>query len=272
MKKRITLMLAVLMLASPAWAEVLITCVYDSGTVTVSYDASGEPNLVRGFGLDITVDSGATIDSVTVLDADYRIYPGQIVIQDGNVIDYNVPYPGTLGANSVTVELGSLYTTDSNYSGDPNAGYNMIPGTSGDLLEFTVSGDCNVVIAENAACGGVVLENPASDPDVNSPGCGPPPIECFYVGMVDKCGRTITQPMYDVWAGPIVNKDECWCYDCHCKGDSDDSGTIGSGDVSVALAGWLNYADGYCADTEYSGSIGSGDVAELLDGWINGCP
>lgn len=271
MKKRITLMLAVLMLASPAWAEVLITCVTDGCDVTVSYDASGEPNLVRGFGLDITVDSGATIDSVTVLDANYRVYPGQIVIQDGNVIDYNVPYPGTLGANSITVELGSLYTTDSNYSGDPNAGYNMIPGTSGDLLEFTVSSDCNVVITDNAARGGVVLENPALNPDVNSPGCEVIS-ECFYVGMVDKCGRTITQPMYDVWAGTIVNKDECWCYDCHCKGDTDDNATVNNDDVTVALNGWISYPNGYCADTDYNGTVNNDDVTEFLDGWINGCP
>jgi hypothetical protein len=184
--KTIVSILAALLLAAPAWAVVDITCEKtdeDAGAgtveVTVSYDASvGEPNLVRAFGLDISIDCG-TITDVYDVNPNYRIYPGQIVIENGAVTDYNTPYaPGDLGDTSVIVEAGSLYTTDPAYSGDPDAGYNMIPGPSGVLLKFEITCDtCETVvvsISENAARGGVVMED-ASNPTVNSPGCE---VEC----------------------------------------------------------------------------------------------
>jgi hypothetical protein len=102
-----------------------------------------------------------------VADANYRIYPGQIVIVDGNVIDYNTPYaPGDLGDANVTVEMGSLYTMDANYAGDPNAGYNKRPGLSGTLLKFYTSGNCTYAVTENAIRGGIVMEDPNEDPNV----------------------------------------------------------------------------------------------------------
>jgi hypothetical protein len=181
--KKLVFALAVFMLAVPALADVDISCSATGLEVTVSYNATTEaPELVRAFALEVDVNNGATIDSVTYVNPNYRIYPGQIVIVDGNVTDYNTPYvPGTLGSSSLVVEMGSLYTEDANYSSDPNAGYGLKPGASGTIFKFTVSGACHVTTAENAARGGVVMEDPQLDVDVNLTGCqvtGPPPCTC----------------------------------------------------------------------------------------------
>jgi hypothetical protein len=167
MRKIVLFIAALLFMVVPAMAvvsNVNITCVPDGNKVTVSY--ASDANRIRAFGLDIDV-VGANITKLDVADANYRIYPGQIVIVDGNVIDYNTPYvPGDLGDANVTIEMGSLYTTDANYASDPNAGYNKIPGLSGTLLKFYVSGNCTYAVTENAIRGGIVMEDPNEDPSV----------------------------------------------------------------------------------------------------------
>jgi hypothetical protein len=167
MRKIVLFIAALLFMVVPAMAvvsNVNITCVPDGNKVTVSY--ASNLNRIRAFGLDIDV-VGANITKLDVVDANYRIYPGQIVIVDGNVIDYNTPYvPGDLGDANVTIEMGSLYTTDANYASDPNAGYNKIPGLSGTLLKFYVSGNCTYAVTENAIRGGIVMEDPNEDPNV----------------------------------------------------------------------------------------------------------
>jgi len=208
--RRIILFVAVLFMTVPALAvsNVDITCTVDGNCVTVSY--ASDANLVRAFGLDITITTAdANITKVVPVDANYRIYPGQIVIVDGNITDYNTPYaPGDLGDANVTVETGSLYTTDGNYASDPNAGYNMLPGLSGTLLKFYVDGDCNYAVTENAVRGGVVMEDPAEIPNVTL--CsGTVALEC----MKD------THPDYANWV--LHGKPDCWCYRKQCRGDID---------------------------------------------------
>ena len=207
MKKVLILLVALLTVPAMAASNVTISCADDDvDTVTVSY--ATDPNLIRGFGLDLTVDNGRIITGVTIIDPNYRIYPGQIVIVDGNVTDYNTPYaPGSLDCNVVTVELASLYTFDANYISDSNYGYGMQPNMSGDLLSFTVSGDCNYTVTENATRGGVVMENPDEVPNVTLCGGDIPP-EC-YAGMAD----------YAEWAD--AGKPDCWCYPRQCHGDAD---------------------------------------------------
>jgi hypothetical protein len=166
MRKIVLFIAALLFMAVPVMAvsNVTISCVPDGNKVTVSY--ASNLNLIRAFGLDITV-VGANITKVVPVDANYRIFPGQITIAaDGNVTDYGTCYdPCDLGDANVTIEMGSLYTTDSNYSGDPNAGYLMRPGLGPNtLLKFYVSGNCTYAVTENAARGGVVME----DPDENA--------------------------------------------------------------------------------------------------------
>jgi hypothetical protein len=64
-----------------------------------------------------------------------------------------------LGSGGVTIEMGSLYA-----SGETP------PPDTGDLLTLTVSGPCNVSIAENVIRGGIVLEDPSlsADPTLGS--------------------------------------------------------------------------------------------------------
>lgn len=173
--KKFAFLLAMLVLAAPAMATVTVSCVVVDTTVTVSY-ASTEPNEIRAFALDITVNSG-TITSVTAAkegestsaSKGYGIFPGTIYIVDGDVCDWNTPVApsgdpcaeGGIGTGGITVELGSLYE-------DGNAP--LQPGPL-PLLSFVMTdSSANVTIAENARRGGVVMKNP--DETVATDGSG----------------------------------------------------------------------------------------------------
>jgi len=177
--RKVVLFFAVLLMAAPAMAvqDVNIICTDDDiNCVTVSYQTNVGGVPIRAFGLDIAVDKG-NITSVVPVDANYRIYPGQITIVGGQVTGWGTPYAaGDLGDSNVTIEMGSLYTLDPCYAGDPNAGYNKKPGQSGTLLKFYVSSDCNYTVTENPLRGGVVMED-CNFPIV-TPGSGriPPPV------------------------------------------------------------------------------------------------
>lgn len=200
--KRIILVVAVLVFAAPALAVVDITCTVVGDEIIVEYNASGEPNLVRAFALDITVDGDAVIESMSDFNPDYYIYPGSIVILDGEVNDYGSPicdpvqYAGTLpglDSNGVSIEMGSLYVGEAN---DPD--------DSGILFKFKVDRGCNIAIAENPIRGGVVLED-GSTPGINAPGCTS--LDC----MKD------THPDHAKWL--YWDKPKCWCYSRQCRGD-----------------------------------------------------
>ena len=164
MKKFIVVLVA-LVLAAPAMAAVNITCTADPlGVVTVSFNATTEPNLVRAFALEITVDSGAVITSVTSLQgpcpAGYWVHPGSVEPLAVPPVWGTCVAEG-LGTATVIIEMGSLY----------HKGVELPPPNLDDLLTFTVDKDCTVTIAENAIRGGVVMENPAEAPVVNLSGC-----------------------------------------------------------------------------------------------------
>jgi hypothetical protein len=187
--------LAVLLLASPAVATVIVTC-RDLGNwiAEISYDASGEPNLVKAFALDITVDGGATIDSIsdykvgvsTATDPGYGIFPGSIQIDPGGgVIDWGTPvadpaYPGTqpgLGTSGITIEMGAMYL------GAENA-----PLVSDTLFKITVNPHgasvVHISIAENIVRGGIVMESPGYVPTVSLVGCTiPEPTTLLLLGL-----------------------------------------------------------------------------------------
>jgi hypothetical protein len=243
--------MAVLMVATPSWAVVTITCTPGTGAdcnlVTVSWAVSSEPNKVRAFALDITVDSGAKIVSVSDPNAKYNIYPGSIVINTTTnpptVTDYGTPVanpydpctlPGQtqpgLNSSGITIEMGSLYYPTGDNS--PNA-----PLLSGKLLKFRVSKDCTVTVAENAIRGGVVLTNPNLDPAVTLTGCT---VSC---AVSDCLPNTVSY--YNTWSAQ--NKPDCWCYPRQCYGDADGKkeGSAKTGyfwahfqDLNVLLAAW----------------------------------
>jgi hypothetical protein len=174
MRKIVLLFFVALFMTVPAMAvpsTVSINCTVDNDNKTVTVSYTSDPCRIRAFGLDITVDTNR-ITRVDVCDANYRIYPGQISIVDGDVNSYKTPYdPCDLGDANVAVEMGSLYTTDPCYATDVNAGYNKIPGLSGTLLKFYVGGDCNYTLDVNVARGGIVMEDPYEAPSFTRPLC-----------------------------------------------------------------------------------------------------
>ena len=196
--KKIILALVVLAIALPASAEVLITCeqVPDEPNVIIGY-VNGEAEPVRAFALEIILDAGE-ITAVSCLSDDYYIFPSDIEIADGQVQEFGEC--ADIDANVAVIEMGSLYADD-------DACHPTAPPDEGDLVMVTVTGNCNISITEESLAGGVVMETPEDDPDVNSPGCTVD-VEC-YSGMAD----------YDQWE--IVGKPLCWCYPRQCRGDAD---------------------------------------------------
>lgn len=173
-----------IMLSAPlASADVVVSCSdLGGGVAEFSYDASDEPVLIKAFALDITVNNGATIDSVfdykigesTAAQPGYGIFPGSIII-DGNtgvVIDWGTPigsgdYPDTLpglGTYGVTIEMASLY------EGIENA-----PLVSDTLFKMAIDWNntsmVDVDISLNAIRGGIVMEDPDYHPALELVGC-----------------------------------------------------------------------------------------------------
>jgi hypothetical protein len=186
MKRSVFLIMA-LLIAAPAMGTVTITCNDEgSGVVSISYTVTGEPAKARAFALDVTVDSGATIEDVSAFPVGegnkYGIFPGSIDLTDPNIPVWGNPIapssdPGAEGTglttNRVIIEMGSLYDPDV-YGG---------PADSNELLRLQLEGngaiDCNVAIVVEPTRGGVVLEN-GGTVGITSPGCkivfvsGPP--------------------------------------------------------------------------------------------------
>ena len=226
--RKVSLILAVLLFAVPAWARVDITCVQtDTNEVTVSYSVqypAVDANKIRAFALDIILDNDANIIDVNDNVNDYyTIFPGTIVISDGEIDedgeavadpnDHTDTQPG-IDSNGITIEMGGLWSP-ANDDG-PNS-----PPTSGVLLKFYVSRNCCVTIAENQARGGVVLTDPEQTVDYNAPGVGEVP--CYPV--VAECligGNADAPPLnYEYAAWVSWNRPNCWCYCRQCRGDVD---------------------------------------------------
>ena len=170
MTRRILVIVAALVFATPALAVVDFNAVQDANVKVVSITYSGE--VVRAMALDITVDSNTTIAGIssyktgesTAASKGYGIFPGRfrdyIDAANPNWADpnYTPVAPagdpdarGGIGTNGVTIELGSLYV------GEPNK-----PATSGTLCKLllsTTSLDCNMTVAANATRGRVVKED-----------------------------------------------------------------------------------------------------------------
>jgi hypothetical protein len=233
-----------------------------SDVVEVTYDMGSDPNLPRAFGLDVSVDNGATIGTIYDFDPNFYVSPGSFDYNESTG-DANWGNPVVnLASSSFTVEMGSLYA-----AGDP-CGHTSPPESSGTLLRFTVSGDCNVVLEENAAragtdSNGVVMEDteksfPASYVTLSSCQIDP---ECYW-GQSD----------YDEWED--VNKPDSWCNPRQCHGDADGIynqygppfnpqwAWVSTEDVAILIKG---YRQPYSGDPAVDG----GDPDSDPDTWIS---
>jgi len=256
--KKLGLVVAVLMIATPALATVAITCTAGAGAdcnlVSVKYlvtPSQSEPNKISGFGLNITVSGTAKIKSITYTDPNYYIYPGSIQIAGGEITDYGTPVadkndPGALGGldtNGITIEMGALYYPTGDNS--PAA-----PKLSGTLLKFRVDKDCTVTVKENAIRGGVVLTNPNLTPTVTLTGCpvvcaGP---DCYPSGgvWVARNADWVTLGKPNCWCGIYWAQDpdplKKWRYQCDGDADGLTEGAaklrVSLNDLNLIIANW----------------------------------
>ena len=290
--KKIVLVLVVLVFAAPAMAAVNITLshVEDTNVVTISWDATGEANLIRAFGLNIQLSNDANIISATGLSADYWVYPGTIQIAaDGEVTsigsiaaEYGDLMSDTLvgppDGNGVTLECASLYA--------PPGDVANAPPKNGVLAEIIVGGkDCVLCVTANvsrAGATGVVMENPDEVVtvvygciDVNLPEGVPP--ECY------KGSQAVE------WAA--VGEPECWCAadapaanprQCHGDADGTSQGKqnfwVSTNDLDILVAAWNKpFADltgnQICADFNHASQgkqyfrVSTDDLDILVAGW-----
>lgn len=229
--RKVSLILAVLLFAVPAWARVDITCEQtDTNEVTVSYAVDYPPgedaNKIRALALDITLDNDANIIDVNDnVNGDYTIFPGTMVISDGEIDDEGQAvadpndHPDTqsgLDSNGITIEMGGLWSP-------PNDDGPNSPPSAGVLLKFYVDKSCCVTITQNDARGGVVLTDETAEIDYNAPGVGEVP--CYPVTVVTDCliggnaDNGVPGSEYASWV--TLGKPDCWCYCRQCRGDID---------------------------------------------------
>lgn len=80
----------------------------------IGYEVTSGSELPVGFGLNITLNNEATFREVESASPYFPIYPGTVIIDGGEIIDYGTPvapgdYPDTLGGlgtSGVTIEMG----------------------------------------------------------------------------------------------------------------------------------------------------------------------
>lgn len=239
--KKMILVLAVLLIASPTLADVTITATYPgSGDIVSIGFVNADAAKVRAFALDISVTDG-NIVAISNANAEYTIYPGSIEIDDdGNPVSDGLPicsavYPGTeagLGTDAITIEMGSLYDGDA-------------PAQSGKLIDIQVDSNCDVALALNAIRGGVVMEDPALSPTVVLVGVGdvlPPP------------------PTYPA----------CWD-ETQCNGDTNGDGTLNTTDFFAFKDSYgKSYGDDdydECADFNRDGTLNTTDFFTFKDNY-----
>jgi hypothetical protein len=203
--KKILLVLAILLIASPTWAGLTITATQtdDCNTVEITYDMDDtDPNLPRAFALEISLsqENDANIGPVTYVHPEFHVYPGSIVITGGVVTNQGTPVADS-DANSIIVEMGSLYAATDPCHTSP-------PAENGVLLEFKVQNNvaCHVNLAQNAIRGGVVMEDTTQE------------FSPSYVTLVE-CDVTATG-----------------CEGPGCKGDVSGDNLVSIADLSAIVA------------------------------------
>ena len=165
--KKLALAMLILALAMPAMAnvEITLTSPPDSNIVTIGYNNTGG-EMVRAFGLEITVSGGVYIVGSDVPDAnDYYVYPSNMTftVVDGNTVIDQLGSPiAEADENGGVLEMASLYAAN-----DPCHPTQPLP--SGVLVSFAVDCGATVSLALNGKRGNVVLEDPDVIPAVDLP-------------------------------------------------------------------------------------------------------
>ena len=280
--KKLIFVLTLLLLVSPAFANINISCTTDACEVSLNYSMDTDPcdaNRPVAFGLDIQVDSSAVIDVPYSVNPSFWVYPGTrtytgtppAVDSNGTpYADYNDYTSDTYhgpGTGGMTLEMGALFSP-------PEVNSPNVPASSGLLLKFTVDTDCNVTVAENSIRGGVVMVG-GEDADPNLTGCQ------VDLGCFPSCHDD-----YSEWQ--TVGKPIEWCNPRQCRGDADGLiETVGRGtywvgyvDLQVLVDNWLDKAgipSALKADFDHAlETVGRGtyrcgyvDLQVLVDNWLD---
>jgi len=294
--KRLILVLAIIAIATPAFALTVTVTKPVDGQLQVKYAGADPANLPRAFALDLTIGSPATFTGITNYfvgecntppNTGYGIYPARITFDvNDDVNSWGNPLAnpsdagasGTgIGTNHLILEFASLYV-------DGNA-----PSTSGTLCDLTYN--CNsgsnlaVSMTDEATYrGGVVLED-GTQFDV--------------VGSLTVCVSDCFPSSFTTFAAwTSMGKPSCWCntaapwptatgnYQCDGDADAKDSGSpfkyrIYSGDLALVITYWKKKITDYpggnlnpCADIDHkdSGSpfkyrVYSNDLSKVITNW-----
>jgi hypothetical protein len=302
--KRLSLLLALLTLATPTLAAVRIVAEPQGDLTAIKYETDGEK--VRAFALDITVDAGEIIGISDFVRGEsmidnlgYGIFPanfGRYIVVDPNsgevaawddtaytpIADPCDPGAlGGLGTDGITIEMGALYypTDDSS----PNA-----PPNSGTLFLLMLSEDANLTVALNEIRGGIVLTDLEAAAEVNLGDAS----QQSVTGSINLLANTHSD--YAEWVA--VGKPACWALPRQCRGDADGQAEtdgngsyyVGQADLDILLAayevkeapfgpGVASVAGGICADfardkegSEATGyhRVGATDLNILVENWL----
>ncbi|MFC1738651.1 hypothetical protein ACFL1G_06350 [Planctomycetota bacterium] len=255
--KKMIFVLAILLMAVPAMAQTVTisaTCeVWDgNGLVTISYDANGAPDPceIRAFALDITVDNDGVIEDAWNESDDYWVFPG--TYDD----DWSVVAPsddpgalGGLGTGGITTEQGSLFA-----EGEKE------PNDTGDLLQFTVSGEgtiCVSIAANTTRAGVVNRANPGTPPDITFKGC--------CVELVGAACGNLTPEQTETWEGWGAPAPQNWCGLCWRCGDVNVDGFVTFGDVVATFNYFKDSTSNGEGDVNMDGFETFGDVIEAFN-------
>jgi len=262
--KRTVSILAVLLLARPAWATVTIALTKISNTkVAINYDATTELQLVRAFALDVTVTAGTIVGIADYAVGDdnrgYGIFPANFnrhitvnpttgLVDSWDDPNYTPVAPpdtpgalGGLGTDGITIEMGSLYDTNP-------------PAKTGVLCTVTVSaGTTKLCVNGNAIRGNIVMEDGSERIPV-----GP----CIDGDCFPNTARYAIQ--YADWV--MYGKPMCWCgntfpewrYQCDCDCDGKTEGALKyrvfTKDLGCLVAQWkkkIGEVTNPCADFDH---------------------
>ena len=273
----------VVMLATPAWATINITANnLGDGIVEINYSGT---ELARAFALDIMIDAGVieSIDGYAKGDDNngYGIFPANFsryitVLDTGEVesweqsdyspvADANDPGAlGGLGTSGITIEMGSLYTTQA-------------PPMSGTLCTVKVTESCLLTVTTNATRGNVVLEN-ATEAEVDLSGATDYQVT---IGAT----TAYTGPHPEQWEA--VGMPDCWVSTINprqCHGDADGTSQgkqqfwVSTNDLDILIAAWnkpLGSLSGnqICADFDHMPQgkqqfrVSTNDLDILIANW-----
>jgi hypothetical protein len=280
--RKMVFALVIVMLSTPAWADIAITAT-DLGGGVVAIDYSGT-ELARAFALDITVDAGtiSAISDFAIGDNNngYGIFPANFsryitvdpesgVVTDWAVNGYtpvaDANDPGALGGigtDGITIEMGSLYDTEA-------------PPLEGRLCTVTCSGPCILTVTTNATRGNVVLED-ATEAIVN----------LDAATNVQVAGVTAyTGPQPAQWEE--VGRPNCWVSSINprqCHGDVDGASQgknkywVSTNDLDILIAAWNKpleslTGDQICADFDHLSQgknkyrVSTNDLDILIANW-----